>query len=74
MVEAFWDQIYHDLTPFWALDPSRIRSDARHYDMVVKVEDGKAQSNNGWFWHEIWGEMINTVSAYLPDMVIPLNR
>lgn len=73
MVEEFWDQIYHDLTPFWALPPSQIRTDARAYDMVVKIESGRAESNTGWFWHRIWADMIDTVSDSLPDMVIPLN-
>lgn len=74
MVEEFWDQIYHDLKPFWAVPPNQIRADARAFDMVVKVEDGRATSNTGWFWHTIWADLIDTVSSYLPDMVIPLNR
>jgi hypothetical protein len=41
--------------------------------MVVKVENGRAESNTGWFWHVIWAQMINKTSDYLPDMVIPLN-
>ena len=73
IIEEFWDQIYHDLSPFWAVAPSRIRADARGHGMVVKIENGKAESNTGWFWHAIWAHLINTVSEYLPDMVVPLN-
>jgi hypothetical protein len=73
MVEDFWDQIYHDLSPFWALPPSQIRANARAHDMVVKIESGRAESNTGWFWHVIWAQLINKISDYLPDMVVPLN-
>ena len=73
IIEEFWDHIYHDLAPFWAISPSQIRTDARAYDMVVRVREGKADTNTGWFWHQIWADMINSVSNLLPDMVIPLN-
>ena len=73
MVEEFWDQIYHDLRPFWALPANQIRADARADNMVVNIKGGKAESNTGWFWHTIWAKMIGTVSEYLPDMVIPCN-
>jgi Glycosyl transferase family 90 len=73
MVEEFWDQIYHDLRPFWALPPNQIRADARSNDMVVNIKGGEAKANTGWQWHVTWAEMIGTVSKYLPDMVIPCN-
>ena len=73
MIENFWDQIYHDLAPFWAVPAAQIRADARAYDMVVNVRNGRAQANTGWFWHETWANMVNTVSDYLPDMVLPAN-
>jgi hypothetical protein len=73
MVEEFWDQIYHDLSPFWALPPSHIRLRARAHDMVVKIVSGRAESNTGWFWHVIWAHLLDMVSDYLPDMVVPLN-
>src|SRR5438034_3731491 len=31
IVESFWDQIYHDLNPFWALPASRLRKDVAAY-------------------------------------------
>lgn len=73
MVEKFWDQIYHDLRPFWALPANQIRADARANGMVVNIRGGVAEANTGWFWHTIWAQMISTVSKYLPDMVIPCN-
>ena len=41
--------------------------------MVVEIGNGAAESNTGWFWHVIWARLINTISGYLPDMVVPLN-
>lgn len=73
MVEEFWDQIYHDLRPFWAIPAKQIRADARSNDMVVNIKSGEALANTGWFWHKIWAQMIGTVSKFLPDMVIPCN-
>ena len=73
VVEEFWDQIYHDLNPFWGIPAKQIRVDAKAYDMVVNVRGGRAQANTGWFWHQIWANMIDTVSEHLPDMVVPAN-
>jgi Glycosyl transferase family 90 len=73
MVEEFWDQIYHDLRPFWALPANQIRADARANGMVVNIKGGVAEANTGWKWHLIWAHMIGTVSEYLPDMVVPCN-
>jgi Glycosyl transferase family 90 len=73
LVEEFWDQIYHDLRPFWALPANQIRADARANDMVVNIRGGKAEANTGWFWHTIWAQMIGTISNYLPNMVVPCN-
>jgi Glycosyl transferase family 90 len=73
IVEEFWDQIYDDLRPFWAVAANQIRADARGNNMVVSIIDGKAEANTEWFWHTIWAQMIGTVSEHLPDMVIPCN-
>lgn len=73
MVEDFWDQIYHDLRPFWALPANQIRADARSNDMVVNIKGGEAKASTDWFWHTLWAQMIGTVSKYLPDMVVPCN-
>ncbi|KAK3690489.1 hypothetical protein B0T22DRAFT_377983 [Podospora appendiculata] len=73
MVEDFWDQIYHDLEPFWALKPARIRKDAWDYEMRITIRGGKASSGSDWFWTKIWLELINTIQDMLPDMDIALN-
>jgi Glycosyl transferase family 90 len=73
MIEEFWDQIYEDLGPFWAVLPKQIRTDARAFSMVVNVRNGTAEANTGWFWHVIWAKLIDTIAEHLPDMSLPLN-
>lgn len=73
MVEAFWDQIYHDLEPFWALPALEIRKGAWDYEMTINVRDGSANAKSDWFWTQIWLNLIKTIEHLLPDMDIALN-
>lgn len=73
MVESFWDQIYHDLEPLWALDALELRKAAWEYEMTINVRKGKATAVSDWFWTQIWLGMIQTISHLLPDMDIALN-
>jgi hypothetical protein len=73
IVEEFWDQIYHDLEPFWALDPAQIRKDAREFEMRIEVRDHRASTGSDWFWTQIWLEMIREIEHLLPDMDLALN-
>lgn len=73
MVEDFWDQIYHDLEPFWALPSAEIRKGAWDYEMTIKVRNGVATAQSDWFWTLIWLSLIQTIQHLLPDMDIALN-
>lgn len=73
MVEDFWDQIYHDLEPFWALPANEIRKGAWDYEMTIKVRNGIATAESDWFWTQIWLSLIQTLQHLLPDMDIALN-
>ncbi|KUI59124.1 Beta-1,2-xylosyltransferase 1 [Cytospora mali] len=73
MVEDFWDQIYHDLEPFWALSSQEIRKGAWDFEMTINIRDGKATAGSDWFWTQIWLNMIQTIEHLLPDMDIALN-
>ncbi|KAK5193229.1 hypothetical protein LTR96_005041 [Exophiala xenobiotica] len=73
IIEDFFDQIHHDLEPFWSLSPLDIRAKARDLGMHVRVRQNKAEADTDWFWHVIWANMINEVAHMLPDMIIPLN-
>ncbi|KAK0649124.1 hypothetical protein B0T16DRAFT_288294, partial [Cercophora newfieldiana] len=73
IVESFWDQIYHDLEPFWAVKPARIRKDAWDFEMRISIRGGKASTGSDWFWTQIWLGLVRTVETMLPDMDIALN-
>ncbi|KAL2115114.1 hypothetical protein VTJ04DRAFT_10777 [Mycothermus thermophilus] len=73
MVEDFWDPIYHDLEPFWGVEPALIRRRVRDVDMRIEIKGGKASTGSDWFWTQIWLEMIRKVEHMLPDMEIALN-
>ncbi|KAK1569677.1 capsular associated protein [Colletotrichum navitas] len=73
IVEDFFDQIYHDLRPFWGVEPARIRKEAAEWEMVIQVRKGRASRESDWFWTVHWTDMIKTIEHLLPDMDIPLN-
>lgn len=73
LVEDFFDQIYHDLEPFWALDPADLRKEAASYEMYITVRNGYANATSDWFWTRIWLDLIQTIDHLLPDMDIALN-
>ncbi|KAL2148205.1 hypothetical protein VTH82DRAFT_5985 [Thermothelomyces myriococcoides] len=73
IVEDFWDQIYHDLEPFWAVNPALIRKNAREFEMRIHIRDHKAQTDSDWFWTQIWLNMIQTIEHLLPDLDLAMN-
>ncbi|KAK3994489.1 KDEL motif-containing protein 1 [Cladorrhinum sp. PSN332] len=73
IVEDFFDQIYHDLEPFWGLPAKRIRKDAWDFEMRIEIRDGKASSGSNWFWTKIWLKLLQTIEDKLPDMDLALN-
>ncbi len=73
IVEEFWDQIYHDLEPFWGARPAQIRKDAREFDMRIEIRDQTAYTVSDWFWTQIWLNMIQSIEHLLPDMDLALN-
>lgn len=73
IVEDFFDQIYHDLEPFWGLGPASMRKEASEFEMTITIRNGLASTTSDWFWTEIWLDLIKSIAAFLPDMDLPLN-
>lgn len=77
IVEEFFDQIYHDISPFWALSPRWIARQAKNFDHVISVRRGKANyktdSANRIPWVPLWHEMISGIAQWLPDVDVPVN-
>ncbi|KEY73837.1 hypothetical protein S7711_03132 [Stachybotrys chartarum IBT 7711] len=73
IVEDFFDQMYHDLEPFWGMEPALIRKEAQRFDQNITIRNGEATTECDWFWTTIWLELIVTIQHLLPDMDIALN-
>jgi hypothetical protein len=73
MVEDFFDQIYHDLGPFWGLPPSTMRKEAWGYEMTINVRGHNATTGSDWFWTKIWLNLTQTIEHLVPDIDIALN-
>ncbi|KAL5328527.1 hypothetical protein ACEPPN_002026 [Leptodophora sp. 'Broadleaf-Isolate-01'] len=73
MVEDFWDQIYHDMNPLWALDPKEMLHDVRGQVKQIKIRKGNVTTVGDHFWMPIWQEMVQSIGKDLPDMDIAMN-
>ena len=73
IVEDFFDQIYHDLNPFWGLSPATMRKEGWDHEMTINIRDRKASAGSDWFWTQIWLNLTQTIEHLLPDMDIALN-
>jgi hypothetical protein len=73
MVEEFFDQIYHDLGPFWGLPAKVMRKESTNYEMNINIRNHNASAGSDWFWTQIWLNLTQTIEHILPDMDIPLN-
>ncbi|RDW84821.1 hypothetical protein BP6252_02411 [Coleophoma cylindrospora] len=73
IVEDFFDQIHHDLAPFWGFHPAQMRKEASNFEMNINIRNKKASAESEWFWTQIWLNLTQTVEHLLPDMDIALN-
>ncbi|KAI9801217.1 MAG: hypothetical protein M1825_003491 [Sarcosagium campestre] len=73
IIEDFFDQIYHDLNPFWGLEAHKIRKEAKNSELVISVRNGKARNQSDRPWMKLWHDLIRTIQKSLPDMDIPIN-
>ncbi|OAQ71611.1 endoplasmic reticulum-resident kdel protein [Purpureocillium lilacinum] len=73
VVEDFFDQIHHDIEPFWGLDPALMRREASQFEMTINVRNGNATAGSDWFWTKIWLNLVQEIAPLLPDMDLALN-
>ncbi|KAI9885910.1 MAG: hypothetical protein M1823_002283 [Watsoniomyces obsoletus] len=73
VVEEFFDQIYHDLNPFWGIDAPKIRNEARNFDQTIKIRAHNATTEAEPPWMHLWLDLIKTIEQYLPDMDLAIN-
>ncbi|KXJ88124.1 hypothetical protein Micbo1qcDRAFT_166773 [Microdochium bolleyi] len=76
-VEAYFDRIYDDLRPFWALDPKQTAERAATWHHVVKVRNGRAEgvgNTEGLVpWLQLWTGLVAEAAPWLPDVDMPIN-
>lgn len=75
IIEELFDQIYDDLSPYWALDPQEMRRRASGWDprIVLRNHTQTQVGGAGPGWMEGWMDLISTIEDSLPDMDIPVN-
>ncbi|KAM5352216.1 hypothetical protein ACJ41O_004939 [Fusarium nematophilum] len=77
IVEDYFDRIYKDLTPYWALDPHTLARRASAWHWVVKVRNGVAtgegDTENRVPWLQLWTELVQDFAKQLPDVDMPIN-
>lgn len=76
MVEDFFDQIYHDLDPLWALPADEIRRAALGWKCFISVRDGNATYHTDMEreWMDLWTDLVSHLAPLLPDMDIAINE
>lgn len=77
VVEEYFDRIYKDLTPFWAIETETIRNRAHSWSWVVRVRGGNATGDGDVEgrvpWLELWTNLVAEFSVHLPDVDMPIN-
>ncbi|KAI0969042.1 capsular associated protein [Xylaria arbuscula] len=78
IIEDFFDRIYHDINPFWAIDPARLRRMTKDQEHYIRVRDGKAWFVSGHLelrqpWVQRWTELVEEMMPHLPDLDMVLN-
>ncbi|RHZ52633.1 putative capsular associated protein [Aspergillus thermomutatus] len=75
IVEDFFDQIYDDLNPFWGLQPSEIRRQARSLTPRIAVRNHKATAvtETEALGLDSWLSLVQSIERYLPDLDLPFN-
>ncbi|PFH60284.1 hypothetical protein XA68_11167 [Ophiocordyceps unilateralis] len=77
VVEDFFDRIYHDVAPLWAMEPRLLRRLARGQESVVRVRDGKvvpnAQAAEASHRYKQWQALVAEIATHLPDVDMPVN-
>ncbi|KAK0616127.1 glycosyltransferase family 90 protein [Bombardia bombarda] len=77
IVEDFFDRVYKDIAPFWAIDPTKIARQATSYPWVVRTRKGETtgvgNTEGRVPWLQLWTELVEEAGPYLPDVDMPTN-
>jgi hypothetical protein len=75
VIEDFFDRVYHDLNPFWAVPALTIRQQAGDIFHRISIRNGNTSqlSDQPRVWLDLWENLIGTIVHHLPDLDIPIN-
>ncbi|KYK56911.1 hypothetical protein DCS_03917 [Drechmeria coniospora] len=77
VVEEYFDRIYKDLTPFWALDAATVKRRANAWHWVVRVRNGTAVGSGDVEgrvpWLQLWTELVGEFAEHMPEVDMPVN-
>ncbi|QDS69583.1 hypothetical protein FKW77_008320 [Venturia effusa] len=78
VVEDFFDRIYDDLAPYWAIDPKVLRYQSDAHDFKIVVRNGNATYTDDGSpgrvpWMQLWHGLVQEMQDELPDVDVPVN-
>lgn len=77
VVEDFFDRVYHDINPFWALEPDELRRMAHSAPQVIRVRSRNAtfetDNPNRPPFIQLWAGLLKDMQRDLPDLDMPVN-
>lgn len=75
IIEELFDQIYHDLSPYWGTEPQELRRQASGFEprIIVRNQTVLPMGGTPAGWMGQWLGLLRTVEQYLPDLDMPLN-
>jgi hypothetical protein len=77
IVEDFFDRIYHDVSPFWGLEPNTTALQAASWPWIVRVREGNVTGVGDVAgrvpWLELWTDLVAEAADFLPDVDMPIN-
>ncbi|KJZ78710.1 hypothetical protein HIM_02101 [Hirsutella minnesotensis 3608] len=77
IVEDFFDRIYKDLTPYWAIEPKTVKRRAHAWHWVVRVRNatafGVGNVEGRVPWLQLWTGLVQEFAEHLPEVDMPIN-
>ncbi|KAH6962073.1 glycosyltransferase family 90 protein [Ilyonectria sp. MPI-CAGE-AT-0026] len=77
VVEDYFDRIYKDLTPYWAIEDYTLKRRSSAWHFVVKVRNGTASAQGNAAgrvpWLQLWTDLVKEFAEHLPDLDMPIN-
>ncbi|GAM82202.1 hypothetical protein ANO11243_001810 [Dothideomycetidae sp. 11243] len=76
IVEEFFDRVYDDLNPFWAVPAQEIRHLATDWRFRISIRKGNVTKRTDIDrpWLNLWADLIQQIAPHLPDLNLAINE